>query len=616
MKDSPLIVQSDRTLLLDVHHRLADQCRADISRFCDLVKSPEHMHTYALTAISLWNAASCGLTCDKVLDSLEKWSRYDLTDAIRFFVTDVSGRFGKLILTKERDLEIPQATVSPLPEVSSQQEAASYQVENDRLNQSLMNLLQDKKEKKKQQEAEDFPVAEDDLQEEHYYLHVSDRNIAMILENHKEIEALMIHTEELGLYAVPQLYRGELKLRLIKLGYPVDDRIPLSRGLPIDFRLRKTTLSGENFAIRSYQEAAANAIYSTDGSGSGYGTLVLPCGSGKTIIGLEILARLKTRTLIITTNVAAVHQWIDEIRDKSFTDEVGEYTGNRKDIKDITVCSYQVLTWRPDTAGNFPHFDLLKKGNWGLIIYDEVHMLPAPVFKVTAELQSVCRVGLTATLVREDGRQDEVFSLVGPKRYDIPWSELEAKGFIAQAFCHEIRVPLPVYLELPFALAGKKDQFRIASENPAKIPIVESLLKRHEGECILVIGQYLQQLKLVAEQIGAPLLTGSTANKKRDELYRKFREKELKVLVVSKVANFAIDLPDASVAIQISGTFGSRSEEAQRLGRILRPKKLNSNFYSLVTLHSTEEDFAMNRQKFLAEQGYQYDVEIWNEEKN
>ncbi|MBK5200290.1 MAG: DEAD/DEAH box helicase [Spirochaetaceae bacterium] len=399
------------------------------------------------------------------------------------------------------------------------------------------------------------------------------------------------------------------------MGYPVDDRIPLKKGIPIKVSLRTKTLEGKDFGIREYQKKAADALIGLGGPGSGYGTVVLPCGSGKTVIGMEILTRLATRTLIITTNVAAVHQWINELLDKTnlTTDDIGEYTGENKNAKKVTVCTYQVLTWRPDKVGTFPHFELLTKGEWGLIIYDEVHMLPAPVFKVTAELQSLYRVGLTATLVREDNKEDEVFSLVGPKRFDVPWSELEATGFIAEAYCFEIRVPLPLDMEVNYALANKREQFRMASENPRKLEIVKKLLKKHEGEFILVIGQYLSQLKDVAKAIKAPIITGSTANKKRDELYSQFRNGELKILVVSKVANFAIDLPDASVAIQLSGTFGSRSEEAQRLGRILRPKDINSNFYSLVTQNSTEEEFALNRQKFLAEQGYRYSVEVYQE---
>jgi DNA excision repair protein ERCC-3 len=328
---------------------------------------------------------------------------------------------------------------------------------------------------------------------------------------------------------------------------------------------------------------------------------------------MEILTRLSTRTLILTTNVAAVHQWIAEISDKLDIDPslIGEYSGTRKEIRPITVCTYQVLTWRPDKDADFPHMRVLKEGNWGLIIYDEVHMLPAPVFKITAELQAVHRVGLTATLIREDHREDEVFSLVGPKRYDVPWSELESQGWIAEAECTEIRVSLPRNLEIQYAIGSKREKYRIASENPEKMQIVKDLIDNHPEDFILVIGQYLDQLKLISKELGAPLITGATGNARRDELYRLFREGKERILVVSKVANFAIDLPDASVAIQVSGTFGSRQEEAQRLGRILRPKKQSSHFYSLVTRYSSEEEFSANRQKFLTEQGYNYHVEVW-----
>jgi len=377
---------------------------------------------------------------------------------------------------------------------------------------------------------------------------------------------------------------------------------------------RPVSLREVPFVLRDYQRLAADAVLGDGGPGTGYGTIVLPCGSGKTIVGMEILTRLSTRTLILTTNVAAVHQWISEISDKLDIDpsQIGEYSGVRKEIRPITVCTYQVLTWRPDKESEFPHMRILREGNWGLIIYDEVHMLPAPVFKVTAELQAIYRVGLTATLIREDHREDEVFSLVGPKRYDVPWSELESQGWIAEAECTEIRVPLPRELEIPYAIANKREKYRVASENPRKIQIVRDLIENHPQDYILVIGQYLEQLKTIARELQAPLITGSTANAKRDELYGAFREGKQRILVVSKVANFAIDLPDASVAIQVSGTFGSRQEEAQRLGRILRPKQQSSHFYSLVTRFSSEEEFSANRQKFLTEQGYTYHVEVWD----
>jgi DNA excision repair protein ERCC-3 len=326
------------------------------------------------------------------------------------------------------------------------------------------------------------------------------------------------------------------------------------------------------------------------------------------------MERLTTKTLIVTTNVAAVHQWINEILDKTTLkkDQVGEYTGEKKESKEVIVCTYQVLTYRPDKDGPFPHLELLTKGNWGLIIYDEVHMLPAPVFKVTAELQAVYRVGLTATLVREDGREDEVFSLVGPKRFDVPWNELQQQGFIAEAYCHEVRIDLPKEQEIPYAIGTKREKYRIASENKRKLEVVQALVDRHPDDFILIIGQYLDQLKNIADHFGLPIITGSTPNIKREALYRDFREGRQRILVVSKVANFAIDLPDASVAIQVSGTFGSRSEEAQRLGRILRPKNRSSFFYSVVTRYSSEEEFAANRQKFLAEQGYSYEIEVWD----
>ena len=415
-------------------------------------------------------------------------------------------------------------------------------------------------------------------------------------------------------FLIESYNRGEIKLQLIKIGYPVDDRIRLSAGPFVPLALRKQTRSGKDFVVRPYQKMAADALLGDLGPGCGFGTIVLPCGSGKTVVGMEIMQRLATRTLVVTTNVAAVHQWMQEILDKTDLKEeqVGEYTGERKDPREVTVCTYQVLTYRPDKEGPFPHLDLLTKGNWGLIIYDEVHMLPAPVFKITAELQAVYRVGLTATLVREDGREDEVFSLVGPKRFDVPWNELQQQGFIAEAYCHEIRIDLPKELEIPYALGTKREKYRMASENPLKLEVVKELVNRHPDDFILIIGQYLDQLKHIADAFKLPIITGSTPNAKREELYRAFRDGSTRILVVSKVANFAIDLPDASVAIQVSGTFGSRSEEAQRLGRILRPKNRSSFFYSVVTRYSNEEEFAANRQKFLAEQGYSYEIEVWN----
>ena len=635
MKDTPLIVQSDRTLLLDVHHPQFEACRNDISTFCDLIKSPEHVHTYALTPISLWNAASCKIVSSTVIEKLNQWSKFPLTDSVIFFIEDISSRFGKLVLTED-DRE--GAIVSSLEtEHKSNDEIDAtlneylrIKTQNSKIKRDLLKKKRDGQELSEEEQSlldslivnvtvkteEDKKNNVKSSYEEVYLLKISDPLIFKILENHRELNSFLFKVSK-DTFALRKLDRGEIKVKLIELGYPVDDQIPLKKGIPIDVKLRDTTLEGKPFEIRDYQEKAAQTLVGNAQAGSGYGTIVLPCGSGKTIIGIDILAKLATRTLVITTNVASVHQWVNEIADKTTltADEIGEYTGENKSAKKVTVCTYQVLTWRPDKIGPFPHFELLTKGEWGLIIYDEVHMLPAPVFKVTAELQSLHRVGLTATLVREDHKEDQVFSLVGPKRFDVPWSELEQRGFIAQAFCSEIRIPLPLDLEVPYALAKPREQFKIASENPRKLEVVHTLLKKHEGEFILIIGQYLSQLKVVAKELNTPIITGSTANKKRDELYSKFRKGELKVLVVSKVANFAIDLPDASVAIQLSGTFGSRAEEAQRLGRILRPKKISSHFYSLVTQNSNEEEFALNRQKFLAEQGYKYSIEIYDKEE-
>ncbi len=551
MQDTPLIVQSDKTLLLDVHHKDSEACRTDLVRFCELIKSPEHVHTYGLSAISLWNAASCNVQLDFILERLNHWSRFPVPESVLFYINDMASRWGKVVLTASED--------------------------------------------------------------PHYYqLAVANERIRMELLQRKAIAHLLVvkdtHTFLLETYA-----RGEIKLQLIKIGYPVEDRIQLQKGPKLELSLRTRTLTGKPFSVRPYQQMASDALLGDLGPGTGFGTIVLPCGSGKTVVGMKIMERLCTNTLVVTTNVAAVHQWMSEILDKTTLtkEQVGEYTGERKEPKQVTVCTYQVLTYRPDKEGPFIHLELMTKGNWGLIIYDEVHMLPAPVFKVTAELQAVYRVGLTATLVREDGREDEVFSLVGPKRFDVPWNELESQGYIAQAYCHEIRLDLPKNLEIPYALATKREKYRLASENPLKLEVVKDLVERHPDDFILIIGQYLDQLKLIADHFKLPIITGSTPNAKREELYRAFKEGKQRILVVSKVANFAIDLPDASVAIQVSGTFGSRSEEAQRLGRILRPKNRSSFFYSVVTRYSNEEEFAANRQKFLAEQGYSYEIEVW-----
>ncbi|HAF85898.1 MAG TPA: DNA helicase [Sphaerochaeta sp.] len=551
MRDKPLIVQSDRTMLLDVHHQDSEACRSDLVKFCELIKSPEHVHTYSLSAISLWNAASSGVNSEFITERIQFWSRFPVSESVLFYVNDITSRFGKVVLSASED-----------------------------------------------------PM--------YYMLTIESARIKAEMAARKNIAKMLVPNDEQS-FLIEKYHRGEIKLQLIKLGYPVDDRIPLEKGISVPMALREKTQGGYKFGVRAYQRQAAQALLGDLGPGCGYGTIVLPCGSGKTVVGMQIMSLLQTKTLIVTTNIAAVHQWRDEILDKTNLkrEQIGEYTGESKNPKEVTVCTYQVLTYRPDKEGPFPHLELLTKGEWGLIIYDEVHMLPAPVFKVTAELQAVYRVGLTATLVREDGREDEVFSLVGPKRFDIPWNELQQQGFIAEAFCHEIRVDLPTEMEIPYAVGNKREKFRMASENPLKLDVVKALVARHPDDFILIIGQYISQLEIIASLFDLPIITGSTPNTKREELYRLFKEGEINILVVSKVANFAIDLPDASVAIQVSGTFGSRSEEAQRLGRILRPKDRASFFYSIVTRYSNEEEFAANRQKFLAEQGYSYEIEVW-----
>ncbi len=551
----PLIVQSDRTLLLEVHGEHYVHARDDIAPFAELVKSPEHIHSYIVSPLSLWNAAAMGMGADEVIARMMKWSKYPVPDSMITFIRDFCARYGSVKLL-----------------------------------------------------AGDTPGT--------LKLTCTDERIFQELTHHTHLKKIMQVSGD-RTFTLALLERGTVKVHLIKLGYPVEDLVPLREGAPLSFSLRETALSGRPFSLRGYQREAMEAFLGSHPRtlGLGYGTVVMPCGSGKTVIAIAAIHALQTETLVISTNTAAVHQWIDELLDKTTLSEedIGEYTGGKKEIRPVTVCTYQVLTWRSDKLSDFPHFSLFTKKRWGLIVYDEVHLLPAPVFRITAEIQATRRLGMTATLVREDKREDEVFSLIGPKRYDVPWKELEQKGWIASAVCTEIRIPLPEKLELSYAVAPKRQKFRIASENPLKIRVAQEIIENSPEDQILVIGQYISQLHRIAEALHAPIITGSLANSKREELYRQFKAGEIKLLVVSKVANFAIDLPDASLAIQISGTFGSRQEEAQRLGRILRPKERNARFYNIVTRYSTEEDFAANRQRFLAEQGYTYHLEVWDE---
>ncbi|MDR2471619.1 MAG: DEAD/DEAH box helicase [Treponema sp.] len=577
----PLIVQSDRTLLLDVHAPEAEEARAAILPFAELEKSPEHIHTYRITPLSLWNAASAGLKPEDVTAALASYSRYEVPAGISAGFTDTMARYGKIRLRSRGGAD-----------------------------------------------------------ETELLLYAGDEAVEKEIAAAKSLASCLVKTE--GGFIVKLTDRGTVKQELIKLGWPVEDEAPLREGDRLDLELRaKTPAAGSSdgraadaspagtdaaagkagtgaakaaFKLRDYQLEAAGAVLGQGGPGAGFGVVVLPCGAGKTIVGMTVMARLKTNTLILSANVAAVHQWIDELLDKTTLtrEQIAEYSGDSKSVAPVTIATYQILTWRPDKTGEFPHFALFRQYPWGLIIYDEVHLLPAPVFRVTAELQAVRRLGLTATLVREDGAEDAVFSLVGPKRYDVPWKDLERKGWIAEAVCVEVRLDLPERLRIPYAVAGKREKYRIAAENPLKEEAALELIACHPEDHILVIGQYISQLEAIAARLKAPLVTGKTPNAERERVYASFKQGRIPVMVVSKVANFALDLPDASMAVQISGSFGSRQEEAQRLGRILRPKKNNNSFFFTIVSRSTvEEDFAANRQKFLAEQGYRYSLQYW-----
>lgn len=571
--DNPLIVQSNRTLLLDVHAPLSEECRNALIPFAELVSSPEHLHTYQITPLSLWNAAGAGFSGEDAVAVLEKYSRYDIPQSVIMWIKESAGRFGKLRLV-------------PAPSEKN------FQTGED---EEFLYLVSESPYVYKEIEAN--PAAKKMLVPCEYI--APENALKNVTQNERRYCFKLLLTD-----------RGTIKQNLLKLGWPVKDDVPLVDGEPLEFSLRKTTLSGKKFEIRRYQSEAAQSIVGDRGPGTGFGTIVLPCGAGKTIVGITIMDMLRTNTLIVTTNISAVHQWISELLDKTTLtkEQISEYTGESKTICPVTVATYQILTWRPEKTGPYPHFSLFRKKGWGLVIYDEVHMLPAPVFRVAAELQAVRRVGLTATLVREDGCEEHVFSLVGPKRYDVPWKELERDKWIASAECVEVRLDLDSSKEIEYAVAGSRIKHRIASENPVKTEVVRELVTKYSEDKILVIGQYIDQLQKLSQELNAPIITGKTPNAERDRIYSEFRNGTIRVLVVSKVANFAIDLPDASIAIQVSGTFGSRQEEAQRLGRILRPKERTSRFFTLITRNTVEEDFGSNRQKFLAEQGYSYRI--------
>ena len=538
MSDGPLIVQSDKTLLLDVDHLLSDECRRAIASFAELEKSPEHIHTYRLTPLGLWNARAAGQDAETVIDVLLKYSRYAVPHALLVDIADTMSRYGRLRL--EAHPVHGLVLVSNDPAV-------------------LKEVTRGKK-------------------------------VAPMLGLQLDEETIVVHPGQ----------RGFLKQALLKLGWPAEDFAGY-----VDGEHHEIDLVQNGWQIRKYQELAAEGFWH-----GGSGVVVLPCGAGKTIVGAAAMAHAKATTLILVTNTVAARQWRDELlkRTTLHEDEIGEYSGAKKEIRPVTIATYQVMTTKKQ--GIYAHLDLFDAIDWGLIIYDEVHLLPAPIFRFTADIQSRRRLGLTATLVREDGMEGEVFSLIGPKRFDVPWREIEAQGYIAPAECVEVRVTLTDAERLAYATAEPEERYRFCATTQTKLKVAVDLANKHDGEQVLVIGQYLDQLDAIGEALGAPVIKGDTPVKERERLFGMYRTGEITCLVVSKVANFSIDLPEATIAIQVSGTFGSRQEEAQRLGRVLRPKAdgRGARFYSVVARDTVDQDFAQNRQRFLAEQGYAYRI--------
>ena len=538
MTQGPLIVQSDKTLLLDIDHPLSAECRQAIAPFAELEKSPEHIHTYRLTSLGLWNARASGHDAEQVIDTLLKYSRYAVAHALLLDIADVMGRYGRLRIESHpvHGLVLISTDVAVLTEV------------------------------------------------------MRAKKVAPLLGIKVDDETVTVHPSQ----------RGHLKQALLRLGWPAEDFAGY-----VDGQAHAISLNEDGWKLREYQKLAAEGFWH-----GGSGVVVLPCGAGKTLVGAAAMAHAQATTLILVTNTVAARQWRDELikRTSLNEDEIGEYSGAKKEIRPVTIATYQVMTTRK--KGLYAHLDLFDSHDWGLIIYDEVHLLPAPIFRFTADIQSRRRLGLTATLVREDGMEGEVFSLIGPKRFDVPWKEIEAQGYIAPADCVEVRVTLTDHERLTYATAEQEDKYRTCATTATKKNVVIALAKQHEDDQVLIIGQYISQIDEIAAELAVPIIKGDTPVKEREELYGKFRSGEIKCLVVSKVANFSIDLPEASIAIQVSGTFGSRQEEAQRLGRILRPKSdgRSARFYSLVARDTIDQDFAQNRQRFLAEQGYSYRI--------
>jgi DNA excision repair protein ERCC-3 len=551
---NPLIVQGDKTVLLEATNPHYAEARDVLARFAELEKSPEYIHTYRITPLSLWNAASAGMPAQEIVDGLTRYAKYPVPAHVVRDIVEYVSRYGRVKLLRQAEQLVL---------------------------------------------ASDDPLLLDELA------------------SHKKLQPMLLGREDRHHLRVNPALRGHIKQVLVQIGYPAEDLAGYVRGEDLSFSLRSVTTQGAAFTLRAYQQDAAAIFYAAGAARGGSGAIVLPCGAGKTVVGMSVMAQMQTSTLILTPNTIAVRQWIAELLDKTTltAEEVGEYSGLVKEIKPVTISTYQILTYRRKGAGlketeEFEHFALFDARNWGLIIYDEVHLLPAPVFRITAELQARRRLGLTATLVREDGMESDVFSLIGPKKVDVPWKVLEHQGWIATAHCHEVRIRLRDELRTDYAIAPQRQKYAIAAQNPEKISVLAKLLARHGDDHVLIIGMYLEQLEEIAAQLNAPLITGKTPVRQREELYEQFRTGEVTCLVVSKVANFSIDLPDANVAIEVSGTFGSRQEEAQRLGRILRPKRdqATAHFYTLVTRDTVDQTFAANRQRFLTEQGYEYEI--------
>ena len=538
MTQGPLIVQSDKTALLEVDHPDASDARHDLAIFAELERAPEHIHTYRITKLGLWNARAAGHGSDYVLGVLDRYAKFAIPSSVRVDVQETMDRYGKLVIRRnsEGTLILTSESAAILLEASRSPRIAAILGQR---------------------------ISEDSFE-------------------------------------VLAFARGSLKQELLKLGWPAEDLAGYTPGEPHAIALNQT-----NWNIRDYQTKAVEKFW--DG---GSGVVVLPCGAGKTIVGAAAMARAKTNTLVLVTNTVAARQWRAELikRTTLKEDEIGEYSGSVKEVKPVTIASYQILTAK--RKGEYAHLALLNAKDWGLIVYDEVHLLPAPIFKMTADLQARRRLGLTATLVREDGKEGDVFSLIGPKRFDAPWKEIEAEGYIAPAECFELRVDLPEQERLDYAIAEQDERYRMAATSKTKIPVIQKLMERHKGEPTLIIGQYLDQIEEVAALLKIPKITGETPVSERERLFQAFRDGTEPTLVVSKVANFSVDLPEASVAIQISGSYGSRQEEAQRLGRLLRPKAdgRTASFYTLIARDTVDQDFAQNRQRFLAEQGYSYQI--------